>query len=284
MKVGVALSGGGIKGAAHIGVLQAFKENKINIDMISGASSGSIVATLYAAGFSPDEIYKFFKKYAKDIKYVDISNVIKLIFGILTGSGITINGLTKGKSLENNIRKECTKRNIHNIKDITFPLYISSVNLGSGNTYIFNNQKSTTYKGFKLVDNIDISTAVRASCSYPGVFTPVKWNGCTFVDGGIRENTPWEVLRLEGADKTICITFKDTTKKNCCKNLINVIDCSMSYLNSELKDYELKGGGEIIEIKTNDISLLEYSKVDELYQIGYKTACEFCKKIKNGIS
>lgn len=284
MKVGVALSGGGIKGAAHIGVLQAFKENKINIDMISGASSGSIVATLYAAGFSPDEIYKFFKKYAKDIKYVDISNVIKLIFGILTGSGITINGLTKGKSLENNIRKECAKRNIHNIKDITFPLYISSVNLGSGNTYIFNNQKSTTYKGFKLVDNIDISTAIRASCSYPGVFTPVKWNGCTFVDGGIRENTPWEVLRLEGADKTICITFKDTTKKNCCKNLINVIDCSMSYLNSELKDYELKGGGEIIEIKTNDISLLEYSKVDELYQIGYKTACEFCKKIKNGIS
>lgn len=284
MKVGVALSGGGIKGAAHIGVLQAFKENKINIDMISGASSGSIVATLYATGFSPDEIYKFFKKYAKDIKYVDISNVIKLIFGILTGSGITINGLTKGKSLENNIRKECAKRNIHNIKDITFPLYISSVNLGSGNTYIFNNQKSTTYKGFKLVDNIDISTAVRASCSYPGVFTPVKWNGCTFVDGGIRENTPWEVLRLEGADKTICITFKDTTKKNCCKNLINVIDCSMSYLNSELKDYELKGGGEIIEIKTNDISLLEYSKVDELYQIGYKTACEFCKKIKNGIS
>lgn len=284
MKVGVALSGGGIKGAAHIGVLQAFKENKINIDMISGASSGSIVATLYAAGFSPDEIYKFFKKYAKDIKYVDISNVIKLIFGILTGSGITINGLTKGKSLENNIRKECAKRNIHNIKDITFPLYISSVNLGSGNTYIFNNQKSTTYKGFKLVDNIDISTAVRASCSYPGVFTPVKWNGCTFVDGGIRENTPWEVLRLEGADKTICITFKDTTKKNCCKNLINVIDCSMSYLNSELKNYELKGGGEIIEIKTNDISLLEYSKVDELYQIGYKTACEFCKKIKNGIS
>ena len=284
MKIGVALSGGGIKGAAHIGVLQAFKENRINIDMISGASSGSIVATLYAAGFSPDEIYKFFKKYAKDIKYVDISNVIKLIFGILTGSGITINGLTKGKSLENNIRKECAKRNIHNIKDITFPLYISSVNLGSGNTYIFNNQKSTTYKGFKLVDNIDISTAVRASCSYPGVFTPVKWNGCTFVDGGIRENTPWEVLRLEGADKTICITFKDTTKKNCCKNLINVIDCSMSYLNSELKDYELKGGGEIIEIKTNDISLLEYSKVDELYQIGYKTACEFCKKIKNGIS
>ncbi len=281
MKIGVALSGGGIKGAAHIGVLQAFKENKINIDMISGASSGSIVATLYAAGFSPGEIYKFFKKYAKDIKYVDASNIIKLIFGILTGSGITINGLTKGKSLENNIRKECAKKDIQSIKDIKFPLYISSVNLGSGNTYIFNNQKSKIYKKFELIDNIDIATAVRASCSYPGVFTPVKWNGCTFVDGEIRENTPWEVLKIEGADKTICVTFKDTTKKSCCKNLINVIDCSIGYLNSELKDYELIGSGETIEIKTSDISLLEYSKVDELYQIGYKTANEFCKKNKN---
>ena len=278
MKLGIALSGGGIKGAAHIGVLQAFKENGIKIDMISGASSGSIVATLYAAGFSPNEIYKFFKKYAKDIKYVDASNIIKLIFGILSGSGITINGLTNGKSLENNIRKECKKRNIQNIKDIAFPLYISSVNLGSGNTYIFNNQKSASYKSFKLIDNIDISTAIRASCSYPGVFTPVKWNGHTFVDGGIRENTPWEILKLEGADKTISVTFKDTTRKNCCKNLISVIDCSMGYLNSELKGYELKGSDEIIEIKTNDISLLEYSKVDELYQIGYQTASNFCKK------
>ena len=78
MKLGLCLAGGGIKGAAHIGVLKAFEENRIKIDMISGASSGSIVATLYAAGYSADEILKFFKSYAKDIKYVDVKNIFKL--------------------------------------------------------------------------------------------------------------------------------------------------------------------------------------------------------------
>lgn len=278
MKIGLALSGGGIKGAAHVGVLQAFEENNLKIHMISGASSGSIVAALYAAKFTPKEIYKFFKKYAKDIKYADCSNILQLILGILTGDGITITGLSKGNSLEKNIRKECLKRNIQNIKDIEFPLYISSVNLMNGVTYIFNNNKSKTYKNFKMVNDIDIATAVRASCSYPGVFEPVKWNGSTFVDGGIRENTPWEVLKIEGADETISVTFKDTSKKNCDKNLISVIDCSLGYLNNELKEYEMQGNDKTIEIRTQDIGLLEYSKVDELYQIGYQTANKFCKK------
>ena len=71
------MSGGGIKGAAHIGVIKALEESNVKIDMISGASSGSIVATLYAAGYNADEIYKFFKKYAKDIRYVDLKNIFK---------------------------------------------------------------------------------------------------------------------------------------------------------------------------------------------------------------
>ena len=82
MGIGLALSGGGVKGAAHIGVLKALEEEKIKIDYIAGTSSGSIVSTLYAAGFSPDEIYYIFKKYCKKIKYVDIKNIFKLFFGL----------------------------------------------------------------------------------------------------------------------------------------------------------------------------------------------------------
>ena len=63
MKLGLSLSGGGVKGAAHIGVLKALEEDNIRIDSITGTSSGSIVAILYAMGFSSDEIYKIFKKY-----------------------------------------------------------------------------------------------------------------------------------------------------------------------------------------------------------------------------
>ena len=83
MKLGISLAGGGIKGAAHIGVLKALEEKNIKIDMISGASSGSIVATLYAAGYKVEEIYTFFKKYARDIKYVDCENVVNLILSLI---------------------------------------------------------------------------------------------------------------------------------------------------------------------------------------------------------
>ena len=68
MNLGLALSGGGVKGAAHIGVLKALEEEKIKVDYIGGTSSGSIVATLYAAGYKPDEIYTIFRKYCKKIR------------------------------------------------------------------------------------------------------------------------------------------------------------------------------------------------------------------------
>ena len=67
MKLGLCLSGGGIRGAAHIGAIKALKECGIHFDYISGTSSGSIVATLYACGFTTDEIYLAFKRYAKNV-------------------------------------------------------------------------------------------------------------------------------------------------------------------------------------------------------------------------
>lgn len=68
MKLGVCLAGGGVKGAAHIGAIKALEENNIKFDYISGTSSGSIVAALYASGYKTDEIYDIFKKYCKKNK------------------------------------------------------------------------------------------------------------------------------------------------------------------------------------------------------------------------
>ena len=67
MKVGIALSGGGIRGIAHAGVLKALEENDIKVDIIGGTSCGAIVASLYAMGYSPYYIYLLFKRYAKDL-------------------------------------------------------------------------------------------------------------------------------------------------------------------------------------------------------------------------
>lgn len=79
MKLGLSLAGGGIKGMAHIGAIKALEEENVQIDYISGTSSGSIVASLYACGYSVSEIYDIFKKYAKKIKYFDGKNVVKFV-------------------------------------------------------------------------------------------------------------------------------------------------------------------------------------------------------------
>ena len=278
MKFGLCLSGGGIKGAAHVGVIKALEESNVKIDMISGASSGSIVATLYAAGYNADEIYKFFKKYAKDIRYVDLKNIFKLIYGLIFKNEIAITGLTAGKKLEEYVKKMCMKKGIANIRDINFPLYISSVDLKNGSTYIFTNTKCMSRNDLVLINDIDIAKAVRASCSYPGVFEPVKWDNTELIDGGIRENVPWKVMKNCGADKVMTVVFKGKGKKNCCKNLINVLDCSLGYLNNELFKYEINGCDEVLSIETGDIGLLDSDKVDELYEEGYRLGKEYAGK------
>ena len=99
MKLGLCLAGGGVKGAAHIGALKAFEEEKIEFDYISGASSGSIVATLYAIGYTADEIYQLFKKYCKKIKYIEFGNLAKGFIGMITRKKIVIDGLNSGKEI-----------------------------------------------------------------------------------------------------------------------------------------------------------------------------------------
>ena len=110
MNLGLALSGGGAKGAAHIGVLKAFEEEKIETNYIGGTSSGSIVATLYAGGYKADDIYYIFKKYCEKIKYVELKNIFKLFFGITLTGTITIDGLNSGKSIKKLINKICGKK------------------------------------------------------------------------------------------------------------------------------------------------------------------------------
>lgn len=272
MKIGLSLAGGGIKCAACIGVLKVFEEKNIKIDMISGASAGSIVSTLYASGYAVDEIYELFKMYAKDIKYVDLKNIVSLIKSLFSGNGITISGLTKGKALENYIREKCLLKNIMKISDIKMPLFMSSVDLLSGKTYIFTNEWCENKNDIIYINDIEIATAVRASCSFPGIFEPVKWKDKEFVDGGITENIPWKVFKNFKVDKKISVIFDKKENQNCSKNMISVVECSFGYMSEELQKYEVYGSDEIIRIKTGKIGLLDSTKIDELYKIGYETA------------
>ena len=270
MKLGLSLSGGGIKGVCHIGAIKALEEANIKFDYISGTSSGSIVATLYACGFTTDEIYDIFKKYAKELKYIDSKNVFKLIKNIFIGKGFNIDGLNSGSKIYKLVNEVCQKKGISNINQIKMPLLIPAVNIHNEEVYIFsNNVKGNKFDDVKYINSVNIGTAVQASCSYPGVFSPCKYGEELLVDGGIAENLPWRETKRAGAEKVLSIVFTDKKPKSCCKNLFEVVSKSFSILNHELNKYEWDGTECLLKIKTNNIGLLDRSKMSELYKEGY---------------
>ena len=282
MENGLCLAGGGVKGAAHIGAIKALEEASIKFDYVGGTSSGSIIACLYACGFTSDDMYKIFKKYCKRIKYVDFINIIKLILGLIFTGRIVIDGLNSGKQIENLINKVCNKRKIYTIKDIKKHLIIPSVNLCNGKVICFSSCKNEKIKleNTIFVNDIEIGKAVRASCSYPVIFSPCKYKNIKLIDGGIRENVPWKELKKIGAKKVLNIMFEEEENLDCDKNLVEVAGSSIGLLCKELSNYEMKGSDLTIKIKSKKIGLLDMNKIDELYKLGYKETKKNIEKIK----
>ena len=139
MKIGVALSGGGIRGIAHAGVLKALKENNIKIDIIGGTSAGGMVASLYAMGIEPEQIHELFKKYAKEIIGTKHLPLISKLLHCSFSKKITLTGFNNGESIEKIYNKIAKEQNIEKISQIQMPLVIPSVDIMKPKEYIFTN-------------------------------------------------------------------------------------------------------------------------------------------------
>ena len=281
MKLAICLAGGGVKGAAHIGVLKALEEEKITYDYITGASSGSIVASLNAMGYKSDEIYKLFKKYCKRLKYIDFNNVGKIIWGLISKRSLIIDGLNSGKAIEKIINEAAMDKGIYNINQIKKKLLIPSVDLDTGALYMFSSFEKTTRYSDEIiyVNDINIGKAVRASWSYPGVFSPCIYKDKELIDGGIRENIPWKEAKTNGADKVFCVKFQKIKKIKNRKNVIDIVSESIDIMCHELSNYEIDGADHLLNLNTKSVSLLDCSKIDYLYELGYKQGKEYIKKV-----
>lgn len=135
-------------------------------------------------GYKPDEIYGIFKKYCSQINYISISNIFKLILGLVFKKKILIQGLNNGKKIENLMRDLCKNKGIYNINQVKMPLIIPSVDLHNGKTYIFSsvNKRATYNDNIEYINDVSLELAVRASCSYPGVFSPCKYKNTELID------------------------------------------------------------------------------------------------------
>ena len=291
MKIGLALSGGGAKGAAHIGVLQALKEEGINIDYISGTSSGSIVATLYACGYNPYNILHIFNMYCRQIADYDKLLPFKVFNTMFTGK-LSIKGLAKGERLEDMIKRFCFSKKIIDISDLKMPIAIPTVDLSTGEVIYYLNKKVDNDIYIGLNSEFDdspsyrysgnISSIVRSSCSFPGVFDPKMYDSKTLIDGGVRVNTPISILKSMGADKVIAVTF---SKKDICNtyfdNIVSILLRSFDIMQHQLNDYEVKKADIVLNVSTENVSLLDGSKTSRIANQGYNTLKENISKIKS---
>src|SRR5664280_2599654 len=156
--IGLVLSGGGARGFAHLGVIQALNESGIFPDVISGTSAGAIIGVLYADGHSPKEI----------LKLMNIGSRLDFMRPALPREGLLqINGIIK-----------MLKTSLHSkkFKDLKIPLYVTATDLNNGKAVYFSEG--------------DLYDPVIASASIPVLFQPVKIDNISFVDGGVLDNLP----------------------------------------------------------------------------------------------
>ncbi|WP_304576951.1 patatin-like phospholipase family protein, partial [Romboutsia ilealis] len=173
MKLGIALSGGGIRGIAHAGVLKALEDNNIKIDIIGGTSAGSLIAALYAMGYSPYYIYILFKRYSKELVEISSGPIVSGISNFMLNKKVSFKGLKSGKSLETIYNQIAYKKGIRKIEQIEMPIVIPTVDIIDSKEYIITNkipEKATDKKQY--ITNITVGKAVRASSSFPAVFMP----------------------------------------------------------------------------------------------------------------
>lgn len=275
LKRGLCFSGGGIKAFAHIGALKALEEKNLKFDMVAGTSSGSIIAILYALGYSSDEMYQILKKYMKKVRYIDIKNIFKIIIGLITTGKIVVDGLNSGSFLTKAMKEISQENKITYLHELKMPVIIPAVNLRSGELIVFSSKqiRGNISDKVKYITDVPIDVAIRSSCSFPGVFSPCFYEKMQLIDGGVRENVAWKELKEIGAEKILGINFESSEDvTDCCKNMIEILERSIGLMEHELSDYELKGIDELITIPTKKVGLLETSKIDYLYETGYKIA------------
>lgn len=261
MKLGIALSGGGIRGIAHAGVLKALEDNNIKIDIIGGTSAGSLIASLYAMGYSPYYIYILFKRYSKELVEINSGLVMSGLGNFMMKKKNTLKGLKTGQSIENIYNKIADKKGIKKISQITMPLVIPTVDIKNCKEYVITNKIPENVENTKqYITDITVGKAVRASSSFPAVFIPCDFEDHAFMDGGALDNVPVNEVRKQGADKVIAVKFDaDPITKD--SNIMDIVMKTIDIMGSKISEESLEMSDFVLNVYTDKVGLLDTRKI-----------------------
>lgn len=238
--LGLALSGGGAKGFAHLGVFKMLEECALKPDIIAGTSVGSLMGTLFADGYTADEIKELF--YGREFfEFVQLQ--------------IPKTGLFDSERFRHFLKRHLhTKR----IEDLQIPMVIVATDLDHGVSHEFRSGP--------------IVEAVTASCSIPIIFSPVVIDGVHYVDGGLFRNFPVSVIREE-CERIVGVNVSPLMPQKYKQTLFHIAERSYHYLfqANTVEDREMCD----VLIEAKEVGLyktFDLDNIDQLFNIGYEAA------------
>lgn len=236
-KVGLALGSGATRGFAHIGVIRVLQENNIPIDYVSGSSMGAAIGALFCSGAPLNDIAKLLG-YIKPKQLMDFS--------------LSKNGLVTGKRIEELLRLFIKVRTF---EELEIPLAVVATNLKSGQREVFTEG--------------EIIKPLRASISFPGVFSPVYYEGKMLIDGGLIDRVPSSVLRKMGADIVIGVDvgFKPGDEFNP-KSIFDILIQSVGIMEIQILKRRIEKCDVLITPEVHHISPISLDRIEECIECG----------------
>ena len=290
--VGVVMSGGGAKGLYHIGVLQALEENGIPIDYVSGTSMGSIIAGLYAAGYSPAEMREIVTK----------GNIRQWVSGRIDPNYVPYFQRATQTPAFFSIRLRLKEQpQDSNMARLQFPSHLfSSTQIDLVLAELFTPASTAAGGDFKqlmvpflcvasdmnareavVFDKGDLGEAIRASMSIPLAFQPVKKDSMLLYDGGIHDNFPWKPLDKEFSPDFI-IGSKCTSGNSIVTENSSIVDQAFMLAMGKT-DYTLPEERSLMISHPINVNMLDFSNVEAIIEAGYKDALAQIPELKKRI-
>lgn len=277
-KIGLVLSGGGARGAAHLGVLKVLEENQIPVDMIAGTSFGALVGGLYASGYSADELTAILEdinwqavlsteaprvKRSFRRKQDDDGFLIQFRLGIKDGKLKLPSGLVTPNNLRLLLRELAAgAHNVRNFDNLAIPFRAVATDLESGQAVVLN-------KG-------DLASSMVASMAVPALFPPVDLNGQLLVDGGVSNNVPIDVARAMGADIVIVVDISTPMKSkdeiSSFTSVINQLTLIMTNKNADAQLATLGARDIVIRPDIEGVGLVDFDRTAEVLPKGEAAA------------
>lgn len=246
-KVGIALGGGAVLGAVHVGVLKALEEKNIKINAICGTSAGAIVAALYAFGKTPAQI----EKIVVEFEWKKLSSLTLSKYGVLSNDKI-------GEIIKLNIGDK-------KFKDANIPLGMIATDITTGEKVV--------------LDKGSVADAVVASTCIPGIFIPVEIGGRFLVDGGIVENVPLSCLKNKDVDYLIGVDLVPERSYKKPENVIEVLYNSFNFLVRVNKKAQTKEADLTIKPDLTEYNAVDMSQIKELIDLGYEETKKIIKEL-----